>query len=274
MSISKADSNRLNAQHSTGPTTPVGKARVSQNALQHGLLSRKLLLPTENQAEFDALLQQLQAELDPVGMLELALVERIAIAVWRQRRLVGAESATIALQQKEIGYQTVNKVMKLAGLTEENQSWVESMMRDTPSMDDPRQMLAEIDSFDASADLKVLRKNCPLSWQYLCEEVSVTDGASLAEEISEITDYLDQAELTLEDWLRSLAEDQTKTLRVLEVLTLVRQAAAVPNFPDVLARYQSALDNDVYKAARVLRETQKFRMDQAALNASAINEIK
>jgi len=45
--------NRLNAQKSTGPQTPEGKAVVSQNALKHGLSARRDVIITENQAEFD-----------------------------------------------------------------------------------------------------------------------------------------------------------------------------------------------------------------------------
>ena len=45
----------------------------------------------------DALAAELQAALSPVGFVELALVERIAIALWRQRRLVTAETASIYL---------------------------------------------------------------------------------------------------------------------------------------------------------------------------------
>jgi hypothetical protein len=37
--------NRLNAQRSTGPRTPAGKARVSFNALKHGLTGREVVLP-------------------------------------------------------------------------------------------------------------------------------------------------------------------------------------------------------------------------------------
>jgi hypothetical protein len=37
----KRAANRENSLHSTGPQTPAGKARVSQNAIQHDLPSRR-----------------------------------------------------------------------------------------------------------------------------------------------------------------------------------------------------------------------------------------
>ena len=38
------EANKLNAQNSTGPRTPEGKQRSSQNAVTHGLLARSLTL--------------------------------------------------------------------------------------------------------------------------------------------------------------------------------------------------------------------------------------
>jgi hypothetical protein len=43
------------------------------------------------------LLDGLQTELNPVGTLELSLVECIAVTLWRQRRLVRSETAHIEL---------------------------------------------------------------------------------------------------------------------------------------------------------------------------------
>lgn len=45
--------NRRNAQKSTGPRTPQGKAAVSQNAVKHGLLARQDVINLESQADFE-----------------------------------------------------------------------------------------------------------------------------------------------------------------------------------------------------------------------------
>jgi len=57
--------NRLNAQKSTGPRTPEGKAAVAQNALKHGLCARRDVVITESQADFDLHRSALLDELAP-----------------------------------------------------------------------------------------------------------------------------------------------------------------------------------------------------------------
>jgi hypothetical protein len=79
--------NRLNAQHSTGPRTEAGKQKTSFNAISHGLTAAKMVvLPTEDQKEFEALRLQLQEEHAPSGKLEQMLVDEIAHCWWRLRR--------------------------------------------------------------------------------------------------------------------------------------------------------------------------------------------
>jgi hypothetical protein len=63
----KLNANRANAQSSTGPRTPEGKAKVALNSATHGLFSsRDLVLPDE-QAEYDELRANLEPELRPAG---------------------------------------------------------------------------------------------------------------------------------------------------------------------------------------------------------------
>jgi hypothetical protein len=97
-SVAQVFANQINAQKSTGPVTEIGKSKVANNAIKHGLFSKNLILSDENPFEYQNILLQLQPELSPVGILEQSLVERIALSLWRQKRLIRAESAHIQLR--------------------------------------------------------------------------------------------------------------------------------------------------------------------------------
>jgi hypothetical protein len=97
----RAEANRRNALRSTGPKTPEGKAAVRLNALKHGLLSREVLLPGEDEEALRELGERLRAELQPVGELENLLVDRIIAAYWRLRRLGRVEAGIFAWELYE-----------------------------------------------------------------------------------------------------------------------------------------------------------------------------
>src|SRR5215208_577046 len=100
-SARKAEANRQNAQKSTGPKTPEGKAAVSLNALKHGLLSKELLLPGEDEEALRELEESLKGELQPVGVVEVLLGDRITSLLWRLRRLGHVEVGIFALELYE-----------------------------------------------------------------------------------------------------------------------------------------------------------------------------
>lgn len=78
--------NRNNAQTSTGPRTPEGKAKVAQNAVKHGLLAREAVVTGEDMDQFDLFRNELRADLAPVGLVESLLAERIVGLFWRLQR--------------------------------------------------------------------------------------------------------------------------------------------------------------------------------------------
>jgi hypothetical protein len=57
--------NRQNAQQSTGPKTPAGKAQVRFNALTWSLRARSLMLPRDIPEEYQQLWDGLAAECQP-----------------------------------------------------------------------------------------------------------------------------------------------------------------------------------------------------------------
>jgi len=76
-------------------TVPSGGYDASRlNAVRHGILSRFTVLPWEDAAEYEALLDALTEEHSPAGPTETHLVVELVGVLWRKRRLRLAEIAT------------------------------------------------------------------------------------------------------------------------------------------------------------------------------------
>lgn len=84
-----------NAVHSTGPRTPEGKARTSQNSLKHGLLANTIILPDECSEIFDAARAALIHDIQPRTYLESRCVDIMAVADWRRGRAWHLEQAQL-----------------------------------------------------------------------------------------------------------------------------------------------------------------------------------
>jgi hypothetical protein len=96
-SEARLNANRTNAQRSTGPRTPEGKARASQNALKHGLCAAGASVPpTEGPDAYASFTAALAESLRPRTPLERDLALRIADLTWRLRRIPDAEAAILA----------------------------------------------------------------------------------------------------------------------------------------------------------------------------------
>jgi hypothetical protein len=93
--------NRQNALASTGPRTAIGKARSARNDLRSGLRSDVPVLPGEDAAAWETHRAEITAGLAPAGRLESELAGRVALCLWRLRRLAAYETAvtTAGLEQ-------------------------------------------------------------------------------------------------------------------------------------------------------------------------------
>src|SRR6266436_4537417 len=79
--------NRLNAQKSTGPVSPEGKARSSLNALKSGIDACSHIIPGEDPAELETLTEQFLLHYCPADPVQLSLVDTLVSTEWIQRRL-------------------------------------------------------------------------------------------------------------------------------------------------------------------------------------------
>jgi hypothetical protein len=96
-SIDRAEINRQNAAHSTGPMTVEGRRRVSLNALRHGLTGQTVVLPSEDLAAYQKHCGQFHTELKPQGLLESKCVQTIADTYWRLDRIRAMENSLFGL---------------------------------------------------------------------------------------------------------------------------------------------------------------------------------
>jgi hypothetical protein len=86
--------NQSNAQQSTGPKTPEGKAISARNNFRHGFTGEFTVLPWEDQSEYDGLMDALRDEHKPSCLTERILVDKMAQALWLTKRALMLQHVT------------------------------------------------------------------------------------------------------------------------------------------------------------------------------------
>ena len=75
--------NRRNAQKSTGPRTPRGKAAIRLNNLRHGLRSSARVLPGEDLKQLAQIRREYLRAYRPQTAEQMSLVDQMASAEWK-----------------------------------------------------------------------------------------------------------------------------------------------------------------------------------------------
>lgn len=95
-STARVEANRRNAKRSTGPRTLAGKERAKMNGLRHGLRAEEAVLPTEDRDAFDDHMAAWLDDWKPQSVTRRLFVERAALAAWRLKRCVRAETERLS----------------------------------------------------------------------------------------------------------------------------------------------------------------------------------
>jgi hypothetical protein len=93
--------NRLNALHSSGPTSPAGRVRSSINALRHGLTARVVVLPTEDMNAYKVFSKEIADSLDAQTPLERQFAQTVADNQWRINRIRSIEDGMLGMGHYE-----------------------------------------------------------------------------------------------------------------------------------------------------------------------------
>jgi len=263
MSVSKEKTSKRDAaKNCGGPKTSIGKAIVSKNATRHAILSERMLVEGEDPDELAQLRQELNAVLAPVGIVEHTLVERICVSIWRQRRLVRAEPAALALAaqprriaddvSRELDLGLSNRLSEddLVPFDSAHAEWCDSVVEE----------YEQLGEFEVSA----VERKAPVIYRQLLadaeqEDVTIEEYLNLCDR--GLRGYL--AELF--HWCRRELEAAQQRPRILELAEhcKARNLVLPVHTLQLFARYQTTLDNQLFKALRALRDAQEWRMKQA-----------
>jgi hypothetical protein len=262
-SIAQISANRINAQKSTGAITHAGKATVAKNAVTHGLFSKQLILTNENPLEYQLLLEQLQQELSPVGILEQSLVERVAISFWKQKRLIKAETARLNLELQT--QKLLSAVNSELNLSYSSRAISERDLTETDDVHIGRYetILLELETLDLSKsfDVAEIEACFPSIFQELCigAKLNAVTPESYLRNYETPAEFFKHVARYCRDEIQQFERKQL----VLAVAQMVKDKRAIlsEKSRDGLAKYQVMLDNELYKAIKTLRDTQAWRLD-------------
>ena len=103
MTTTTTDNTEITLTPGTNDSAPaaIGYEGVRFNALRHGILSRYVVLSHENGDDYQSLISALFQEHLPAGATEQHLIEELASVIWRKRRVLQAEGATLNKGLKE-----------------------------------------------------------------------------------------------------------------------------------------------------------------------------
>jgi hypothetical protein len=228
--------NRRNAQKSTGPRTLEGKAASRWNALKHGLLSRAVIPPSlepyESRADFESLLAALREEFAPASALEQLLIERIATGYWRLARLLRAEAGAVAARKTEYRRRLAEDDEERRSYTTELAAFLDILQSEDAPSAPSQPSLAALRAW--------LIENNDETWED-CPPDQLFDAARADLEES-----------------RQEPPDRQQNLVILEDCGSLPE----PDHLRFLARYEAALDRQIYRALNALERYQHLRAGQ------------
>lgn len=270
----QVEANRKNSKISTGPKSIDGKTIASRNATSHGILSTRLFLADEDPESFKLLFEELTATFKPQGIMEMILVEKIAIAIWKQRRIIAAETASITLSRQEshifkyvnnsLGkYLPYDKVSAedLEPVDHEIQLWAEAVMEEWQSIngEGEREITTEL-----------MKSDTPQCW-------GILQNWSQSENLS-VENYLKKEGRTLTSWFKEQKKAAEQIIAKSELQPKIEElynaaSAELSILPDnpraSIERYQTTIDNQLYRAIKELRQLQHLRLNTIETVSSA-----
>lgn len=278
------EANFQNAQFSTGPSTIIGKAVVSTNAIKHGIFTKDLILSSESEKEstedYEELLYKLIDSLGPCNQMESLLAEKIAVDFWRLRRTIRFETGSIAKCIKSLleefysgGHKDNHKIDKEIHEIESRLAWnltyIQCLLKREVTFDKP-EWQGEIISSDILDDFYMLAKEIPslskeqrqrlyYTGDFTFDELQVLlkkNGYSQPEAITEkLLELYKKQNLELEQDIRILEKSRTANNEANRLFSMLGMVPETGNADKVL-KYERGLQKSIYQNLIMLKKLQ------------------
>jgi hypothetical protein len=291
--------NQQNALKSTGPKTNEGKAVAARNSLKHGLLAKEAVITegegAEDQAAFDALVSDILTQYQPVGLIEEMLAEKVVVAYWRLRRANRYEVGTIRkdLDTAEEEYYDRRGISADRKLNQTDVEIDENINKNNSKQIPLWQAnKKEINkAYKSGKDLESIY-DLDVNWVYIpywfegIENINSKDPEVIREKLNKagVTDdqiwqvHIESCQNRIDSYQQDnekLKKDKVKNRLILQVK---KKLASLPAEAEMkkLLRYETAIENQLYKAINKLEHLQRLRAGdnvpaplQVDLNVSA-----
>ena len=272
----QAEANQQNAEKSTGPKTKEGKEIAKLNAVKHGILSDAVVITKgEGQERKEAYLRLhdgLRDYFKPDGAMEDALVEQVAVTLWRKRRVLRFELGCLRKQldryvenyaERKNHAQDVNAHQALANARRDAGFAQECIA----ALQEGEYVLSDEGAEEWAEDYAKLAAEHSFSRHQSEDDEDDADGPALREWLRSqgLTDEAIRSGLmAIHQAALKEAQDKLKPLEAQVALEL-EQAALLASAPasghelDKIIRYEASLDRQLYKAINQLERLQRRR---------------
>lgn len=255
--------NRQNAKRSTGPTSSTGKLKVSQNAITHGIFAASPLLPHESAKEFEALCLSVADVYPPVDAIAASLVERIILAIWRQKRLRIAEAAKLAMSTSpEMMIREINDLLDLSFSQRLDANSISKAQEQTFVY--CKQLLAEFEGLDIQAlpaDLPRVFDKIPKIYGRLKKDLQ--DYDTTVDVLMASPEKIIESLENMKKYASKYLLDNEISHRAYNIAQQMKLAKLIPDGKsvDFLSKYQVQLDTDLYRAIEAFKKHMTWRVE-------------
>jgi len=254
----------------TADSSPQPYEVVRFNALKHGILSRYTVLSHESHADYESLVNSLMDEHLPAGATEQHLIEELASVIWRKRRVLQAEGATINKGLKESAHSAKTVIPAAApiemGLSGENTD-IRDLMDLKPEDVTESQRAARHDLDATNKASAILRKGGDRAYEKALRAL-LPDSRDWWDNYVEEEEYTADAEGLagfITEHLSPLCDQQEKESRHHDAIVNQTIGEGLQAYRlEKLSRYETHLDRKFERTLAMLIKLKDLRTSRAA----------